>query len=332
MNEYQKHQKPGTDEIKGIISAFTEVTTKKENANYLGNFKGLPEDDLLILYNPEEDFKNNLGEFIGKKTCRSDYSDAVENNQEMQEEQKFSLDEYKNTDEVNQNRKTIIDKSNSNSNDISFNFNFKNEKENKKEIKEGNINTKKLIKRIKSNNKINNENKNKKRDERNDNLRKETIKKPVNSVKDVIEKIGKIKIKINLDDVFGTNYIQNRAVLKLKIYEIFCINPSNKKILEEAKPDPENEIIFEYLLTRTYEFIYEKFINNIPIFKIGGKDIEIKELNTFDDIIKERRNILKKETIEIIEPGKRYLVEIKENKYNEKDINEFINTSTNYFK
>ena len=194
MNEYQKHQKPGTDEIKGIISAFTEVTTKKENANYLGNFKGPSENYYFILYNSEEDSKNNLGKFTGKKICRSDYSDAVDNNQEMQDEQKFTSDEYKNTEEVNQNRKKFFDTSISNSNDISFNLNFKNEKENKKEIKEGNINKKKLIKRKKSNNKINNETKNKKRDERNDNLRKEILKKPVNIVKDVIEKIRKIKI------------------------------------------------------------------------------------------------------------------------------------------
>ena len=41
MNEYQKHQKPTTDEIKGIILAFTGVITKKENAYYLGILKDL---------------------------------------------------------------------------------------------------------------------------------------------------------------------------------------------------------------------------------------------------------------------------------------------------
>ena len=53
--------------------------------------------------------------------------------------------------------------------------------------------------------------------DRNDNLRKETLKKPVISVKEAIEEKGKIKIQINLDEVFGFNYNQNRGILKFKI-------------------------------------------------------------------------------------------------------------------
>ena len=154
--------------------------------------------------------------------------------------------------------------------------------------------------------------------ERNDNLRKETLKKPVISVKEAIEEKGKIKIQINLDEVFGFNYNQNRAILKFKIYEIFCINVDNKKILEEAKPEPKDEMVFKYLLTRTYEFIYESYINNIRKFKIGKDYIEIKEFLIFNDIIEKRRRATKKKEIEI-------------KKYNEKDMDEFIKTSKNYF-
>ena len=167
--------------------------------------------------------------------------------------------------------------------------------------------------------------------ERNDNLRKETLKKPVISVKEAIEEKGKIKIQINLDEVFGFNYNQNRAILKFKIYEIFCINEENKKILEEAKPEPKDEIVFKYLLTRTYEFIYESYINNIRKFKIGKDYIEIKEFLIFNDIIEKRRKATKKKEIEIIESGKKCLKEIEIKKYNEKDMDEFIKTSKNYF-
>ena len=160
---------------------------------------------------------------------------------------------------------------------------------------------------------------------RNDNLRKEIMKIPANIVRHIIEKIINAKLSINLDEIFGFNYRQNRAALNLKIYEILCFKLDNKIILENAKPNKEDEKIFLYLLTRTYEFIYENYINNNRIFKIGGDYIEIKEFKIFDDIIRERYNKLGKELDEIYETGN------KSKKYGEKDMNEFIKTSKDYF-
>lgn len=161
---------------------------------------------------------------------------------------------------------------------------------------------------------------------RNDNLRKEIMKIPANIVRHIIEKIINAKLSINLDEIFGFNYRQNRAALNLKIYEILCFKLDNKIILENAKPNKENEKIFLYLLTRTYEFIYENYINNNRIFKIGGDYIEIKEFKIFDDIIKERYNKSGKELVDISETRN------KSKKYGEKDMNEFIKTSKDYFK
>jgi hypothetical protein len=161
---------------------------------------------------------------------------------------------------------------------------------------------------------------------RNDNLRKEIMKIPANIVRHIIEKIINAKLSINLDEIFGFNYRQNRAALNLKIYEILCFKLDNKIILENAKPNKEDEKIFLYLLTRTYEFIYENYINNNRIFKIGEDYIEIKEFKIFDDIIKERYNKSGKELVDISETRN------KSKKYGEKDMNEFIKTSKDYFK
>ena len=166
----------------------------------------------------------------------------------------------------------------------------------------------------------------KKKIDRNDNLRKEIMKIPANIVRHIIEKIINAKLSINLDEIFGFNYRQNRAALNLKIYEILCFKLDNKIILENSKPNKEDEKIFLYLLTRTYEFIYENYINNNRIFKIGEDFIEIKEFKIFDDIIKERYNKSGKELVDISETRN------KSKKYDEKDMNEFIKTSKDYFK
>ena len=161
---------------------------------------------------------------------------------------------------------------------------------------------------------------------RNDNLRKEIMKIPANIVRHIIEKIINAKLSINLDEIFGFNYRQNRAALNLKIYEILCFKLDNKIILENAKPNKEDEKIFLYLLTRTYEFIYENYINNNRIFKIGEDYIEIKEFKIFEDIIRERYDKSGKELVDISETRN------KSKKYGEKDMNEFIKTSKDYFK
>ena len=291
------------DDIDKILSTLTKETTKRSNFNSIKNNKQSTEENILSIFNPKNE-KEKSGDYIGNKTY------SMEIDQNFEEDQKLSLDEYFEDNNIDK-----IARINSNK-----------KAKNKKEEINNNININKKGEQLKSNNEININN-----DTRKDNLRKEIMKKPVNIVKKVAEKIGKIKLNINLNDVFGTNYEQNKATLDLKIYEILCLNKDNIKKLEEVKLNPEEEKIFNYLLTRTYEFIYENYLNNNRIFKIGKNLVEIKEFKTFNDIINKRRNKTKKEKIKIKdEYGKIKEKEI--GKYNENEMNEFIKTSKEYFK
>ena len=291
------------DDIDKILSTLTKETTKRSNFNSIKNNKQSTEENILSIFNPKNE-KEKSGDYIGNKTY------SMEIDQNFEEDQKLSLDEYFENNNIDK-----IARINSNK-----------KAKNKKEEINNNININKKEEQLKSNNEININN-----DTRKDNLRKEIMKKPVNIVKKVAEKIGKIKLNINLNDVFGTNYEQNKATLDLKIYEILCLNKDNIKKLEEVKLNPEEEKIFNYLLTRTYEFIYENYLNNNRIFKIGKNLVEIKEFKTFNDIINKRRNKTKKEKIKIKdEYGKIKEKEI--GKYNENEMNEFIKTSKEYFK
>ena len=291
------------DDIDKILSTLTKETTKRSNFNSIKNNKQSTEENILSIFNPKNE-KEKSGDYIENKTY------SMEIDQNFEEDQKLSLDEYFEDNNIDK-----IARINSNK-----------KAKNKKEEINNNININKKEEQLKSNNEININN-----DTRKDNLRKEIMKKPVNIVKKVAEKIGKIKLNINLNDVFGTNYEQNKATLDLKIYEILCLNKDNIKKLEEVKLNQEDEKIFNYLLTRTYEFTYENYLNNNRIFKIGKNLVEIKEFKTFNDIINKRRNKTKKEKIKIKdEYGKIKEKEIR--KYNENEMNEFIKTSKEYFK
>ena len=271
------------DDIDKILSTLTKETTKRSNFNSIKNNKQSTEENILSIFNPKNE-KEKSGDYIGNKTY------SMEIDQNFEEDQKLSLDEYFEDNNIDK-----IARINSNK-----------KAKNKKEEINNNININKKEEQLKSNNEININN-----DTRKDNLRKEIMKKPVNIVKKVAEKIGKIKLNINLNDVFGTNYEQNKATLDLKIYEILCLNKDNIKKLEEVKLNPEEEKIFNYLLTRTYEFIYENYLNNNRIFKIGKNLVEIKEFKTFNDIINKRRNKTKKEMNEFIETSKEYFKQLR---------------------
>ena len=133
---------------------------------------------------------------------------------------------------------------------------------------------------------------------RKDNPRKKVIKIPFNNVKRIIEKKMNLKLDVNLEKlVFGSNFDQNRAALHLKIYEILCMNPKNKNIIEEAQFDNiVDEKIAYYLLTRNLEFIFEQYINNNKTFLIGEELFIINEFQTLKDELEpgsELENILK---------------------------------------
>ena len=299
------------DDTQNLLKTFTKETTRKNN---IKSIKGITEKDIYKLFDNEK--KGTEKEYIGQETNRSDM------NLSFEEEQKIPLDENSIVNVINQK----INLSNINSDNQSL----RKEEENKNEEVNININKKEQI--LITEKEINTINK-KKKEKRKDNLRKEILKKPVLIVKNIIEKDGNKKLIVNLDEVIGTSYKQNRAILKLKIYEILCINHKNKNILEKIIPKPEEELKFYYLLTRTYEFIYENYLNNNRIFKIGEDDIRIEEFKVFEDIINEMKNETKIEIVKVIdEQGNINKIEKNIKKYNEKEMNKFINISKNYFK
>lgn len=124
-----------------------------------------------------------------------------------------------------------------------------------------------------------------------DNIIKELLKKPMNSIKKVIEKIIKKKLVLNLDKVFGSSIKQNRAALDLCIYEILCINKKNKIILEKVISDKsiENKDLFYYILTKKFSFFYEKYINNQKEFVINDQNVTIENFKTFNEVLKEKQ-------------------------------------------
>ena len=121
-----------------------------------------------------------------------------------------------------------------------------------------------------------------KQNRRDDNLRKKIMKRPVIRSREIIESMGNIKLQINLDEVFGSSFKLNRAILPLRLYEIFCLNRNNQDILEFAEPILENKRNYYYLLTRQYSFVYEKYYRHEPFFE-NGESLAVQSLNTIYD-------------------------------------------------
>ena len=122
---------------------------------------------------------------------------------------------------------------------------------------------------------------------RKDLLIKKVIKTPFIHIKSLIEKLGNIKLKGNLNSAFGSSFAQYKAALDLTLYKIFTTNKENKKIIEEAKPNKENKELFYNLLKTKCKIIYDNYANNQKNFIFKEKTVEITKFKTLDDIMKE---------------------------------------------
>ena len=108
------------------------------------------------------------------------------------------------------------------------------------------------------------------------NLMLEALKTSYPIMVKLVEDLGGIKLEsVNLDNVFGGTK-RNRAIIDLPLYKIIYfeldeknekyVKNNNKEILENAKPKGErNKKLFEYLLTRKYKFLLDKYFNNEKI-------------------------------------------------------------------
>ena len=80
----------------------------------------------------------------------------------------------------------------------------------------------------------------------------------------------------NCSLVLGKTIDEMRKVLELEIYQILCYYPENKakiiNFIKNAKVIKENRILFFYIMSRTYEELYNRYILgdlHFPLFKGG---------------------------------------------------------------
>ena len=75
------------DDIDKILSTLTKETTKRSNFNSIKNNKQSTEENILSIFNPKNE-KEKSGDYIENKTY------SMEIDQNFEEDQKLSLDEY----------------------------------------------------------------------------------------------------------------------------------------------------------------------------------------------------------------------------------------------
>ena len=130
---------------------------------------------------------------------------------------------------------------------------------------------------------------------RKDNLILEAIKAPMKKFIKVLKHKYKIELNSpNWDQILGNNTAQRRRMLKLKIYQFLCFNIDNKKkIISLLK---KNEIPFPlmFYLTRTFEEIFTKYVNEDKIFVIKNSTtvkytIINLSLPTLSQVIEEKK-------------------------------------------
>jgi len=287
--------------------ALTGVTTRFTDNENFNNFEKKVETYVSKILNSKNSKDDNSDifniSFIRKKSNRSK-SEKSENSSvsDIEDEKSKGISNEANSNKIDySNNYDIINNMDMNNTD-EFQLNINEILDNNNLINNQNVNHDLINNQNTIQNLVNNQNQNQNIQNkinkiqeyiRLDNTKKELLKKPMNIIKKVIERIINTKFYlVNLDDVFGSCLKQNRAALELHIYEILYFNKDNKKILLEAEMNlsEEDKEIFNYLVTRKFKFIFEKYIKNEKEFVINNKKITIDEFKTLDEVIKEKKN------------------------------------------
>ena len=336
--------------------ALTGVTTRFTDNENFNNFEKKVETYVSKILNSKNSKDDNSDifniSFTRKKSNRSK-SEKSENSSvsDIEDEKSKGISNEANSDKIDySNNYDIINNMDMNNTD-EFQFNNNEILDNNNLINNQNVNHDLINNQNTIQNLVNNQNQNQNIQNkinkiqeyiRLDNTKKELLKKPMNIIKKVIERIINTKFYlVNLDDVFGSCLKQNRAALELHIYEILYFNKDNKKILLEAEMNlsEEDNEIFNYLVTRKFKFIFEKYIKNEKEFVINNKKITIDEFKTLDEVIKEKKN--KKNTKENSNKNDKNNANNNGNvkkrkpydkKYNEAKIEEFEKNSKDFLK
>ena len=121
-----------------------------------------------------------------------------------------------------------------------------------------------------------------------DNSLKSAMKAPFFHFVLLINQLGNITLEnINLKKLLG-GVKKNKLIFDLKLYQMLCIDDKgkNKEIIQNA--NPEDEILYKYFLTRTYRFLFDKYMNCDNIFYVNKTFRCIDSFPTFDKVLKHR--------------------------------------------
>ena len=134
----------------------------------------------------------------------------------------------------------------------------------------------------------------------------------LNSILNLINSIpnnSKYKLSpTNFAQQFGPSIVENEEFIKLKIYKYFTYNTvfkddnkkkheeigtKNAEIIKKIILDEKNDVYIG-LMKSCIETMYEKYINNEKYITINGRiKKDITNFKTIDDIIKEKKEVLK---------------------------------------
>lgn len=149
-------------------------------------------------------------------------------------------------------------------------------------------------------------------DESLDNLRDKSctsfMRNILSVLKDLCIKYNLCLKKVNFKKQFGSNCDLNAKFIQTKLYKIFSFNcPNNKIVILKMKE--KNDIIFNFLMRSTFEFIYLKYINDEDKICIDGVEYPLPSFITLSEEIIKRKETIKSKVNDLsqIEVEKRKL-------------------------
>ena len=122
-----------------------------------------------------------------------------------------------------------------------------------------------------------------------DNSIKEAMK-PLFRKERYLENLGNITFKTFNSKDFIKGVEQNQLILSSKVYQILGFKEDYRELIEkDAKPEEENKKVFNFFMTRSFGFLFEKYFLNDNCFEIEGKNETFEKFKTLKDEIERRR-------------------------------------------
>ena len=120
----------------------------------------------------------------------------------------------------------------------------------------------------------------------------------------ILKKYLKKKYKLNIINfncalVLGIGITHMKRVLNLKIYQILSYYPKYMiqiiKVIKDPKISKKNKLLFFYLMTRTYEELYIRYVKGDINFQIDkGLTLRIPQIATLNKVLKQKEKELQK--------------------------------------